>query len=130
MMPKQAEEFEHPFDTLLSGGLRFAVELIAWVGSAWVAAQYSWWLVIPTLLVVVGVPAVFSTPGDKRQVVIATPGPVRLVIELGLHAVAVASAWLIWPTWMAIGVTVIVVAALATGAPRTRWLLRGAPEGS
>jgi hypothetical protein len=122
------EGFEHPYDTPLSSALRFAVELIAWVAGTWAAAQWSIWLAVPALLVLVGLPSVFSTPGDKSQVVVATPGPVRVLLELALYAVAVAGAWAVWPTWLAIVATLIVIASLIVGLPRTRWLLRGAPR--
>ena len=118
---------QHPYDTLLSGGLRFVVELIAWVAGPWAASQAALWLAVPALIVLVGLPAVFSTKGDKRQVVVPTPGPVRVVIELALHAVAVAGAWIVWSVWLAVGVTLVVVAALGVGLPRLGWLLRGAP---
>lgn len=119
----------HSFDTPVSGGLRFGVEIVAWVAGPWAAGQVSVWLILPVLMVLVGLPAVFSTKGDKRQVVVATPGPVRAVIELFLHVVAVVAAWYAWPPVVAVVATVIVVAALVVGAPRMRWLLRGAPLG-
>jgi hypothetical protein len=122
--------FKHPFDTPLSGGLRFLAELIAWIAGTWAAAEVSVWLAIPVLLVLVGLPAVFSTPGDKRQVVVPTPGPARALLELALFVVAVVCAWLLWSTWMAVFSTLIVAAAIVTGIPRLRWLLRGAPRTS
>ncbi|MFQ5610311.1 MAG: hypothetical protein ACE5F8_08600 [Woeseiaceae bacterium] len=79
------ERFKHPYDTYLSAGLRFAVELIAWVAGPWAASLWSGWLILPTLIVLVAMPSLFSTPGDKRQVVVATPGPIRVVIELVRH---------------------------------------------
>lgn len=120
--------FDHPYDTLLSGGLRFLAELIAWVACPWAAAQVSIWLAIPVLIILVGLPAVFSTPGDKRQIVVATPGPLRVLIELALHVAAVVCVWLVWPAWLALLSTLVVIAAVALGIPRTRWLLRGAPS--
>jgi hypothetical protein len=79
------------------------------------------------LLVLIGLPAVFFTTGDKRQVVVATPGPARVLIELLLHFVAAVASWLLWPPVAAVSATMIVAAAIATGLPRLRWLLRGAP---
>ena len=122
-----AKPFSHPHDTPVSSGLRFAVEVIAWIAAPWAVAQEAWWLAIPVLVVLVGLPAVFSTPGDKRQVIVATPGPPRVAIEMLLHAAAIAGAWLVWPAWAAAIATVIVLAALATGTARLRWLLGGAP---
>ena len=120
----------HPFDTPLSSGLRFLVEVIAWVAGPWMASQWSAWLIAPTIVVLVGLPAVFSTPGDKNQIIVSTPGPARVVIEVLLHTASALAPWWVWPDWLAIVSGVIVVAALATGIPRTRWLWRGAKQDS
>ena len=93
----------------------------------WAAAQLSIWLAIRTQVILIGLPSVFSTLGDKKQALVATPGPLRVLLERALHGVAVASAWIVWPAWLAVVVTVCVVAALAVGIPRTKWLLRSAP---
>ncbi len=119
--------FKHPFDTVLTSALRFLAEVVAWVAGPWAAAEQSIWLIVPALVVLVGLPSLFSMPGDKRQVIVATPGPLRALLELALHAVAIAGSWLVWPAWLAVIATVVVVAALATGIPRMVWLLRGAP---
>ena len=117
-----------PHDTAPSAALRFAVEVIAWIAAPWAAAEEEWWLAIPVLVILLALPAVFSTPGDKRHVVVATPGPLRVLIEAVLQAAAIIGAWLAWPAWAAIIATVVVVAAIATGVPRQRWLLGGAPS--
>ncbi|MDA0256878.1 MAG: hypothetical protein O3C25_03955, partial [Chloroflexi bacterium] len=96
-MTKQRAAFAHPFDTPASAASRFLVEVVAWVSGPWAAAQLSPWLILPALVILVGLPAVFSTVGDKRRVLVATPGPPRLAIEVGLHAVAAAAPWLVWP---------------------------------
>ena len=119
--------FVHPLDTPLTSGLRFFAEVIAWVAGPWAAAQQSIWLIVPAAILLVGLPAILSTQGDKRQIVVATSGPLRDALELGLQAAAIAGSWLIWPAWLAAVATAVVVAAVATGMPRTLWLLRGAP---
>ncbi|MBQ12162.1 MAG: hypothetical protein CMJ45_11510 [Planctomyces sp.] len=121
-------EFSHSFDTPLSSGLRFLVEVIAWVSGPWAAGQLSVWLIVPALIVLMGLPSVFSTRGDKRQIIVATPGPLRVLLEIVLHVVAIAGAWLVWPAWAAIAATLCVLLAIALGVPRTKWLLRGAPS--
>lgn len=85
-------------------------------------------MAVPAALILLALPSVFSTPGDKQQVVVATPGPIRLLIEMVLYLAAVGGAWIAWPTWPAVTTTVMVAAAAATGVPRARWLLRGAPR--
>jgi hypothetical protein len=130
-VPAQDELREglEPYDMYWSRGLRFLVEILAWVTGPLAAAELtgSGWAAIPAALVLVALPAVFSTPGDKQQVVVATPGPARLLIEIALYGAAVAGAWIVWPAWLGLTTTVIVAAAAVTGLPRARWLLRGAP---
>ena len=79
----------HPYDTPVSAGLRFSVEILAWVAGPWAATELTFWLWPPAAILLIGLPAVFSTRGDKRQVLVPTPGPVRVLIELLLHAVAI-----------------------------------------
>lgn len=119
-----------PFDTPTSASLRFTVEVLAWTAGAWAATEWwdTGWAALPAAIVLIALPAVFSTPGDKKQVIVPTPGPLRLVIEVVLAVVAVAGSWAAWPAWLAVIVTVVVAAALVTGVPRARWLLRGAPD--
>ncbi|MDP6421334.1 MAG: hypothetical protein QF477_16125 [SAR202 cluster bacterium] len=121
---------DHPFDTPLSGGLRFVAENIAWVAGPWAVASVSVWLVVPAVVIVIGVPSVFSTPGDKKLIVVPTPGPLRLLIELALYGVAVGAMWIRWPGGIAVAASAVVAAAVITGIPRMRWLLSGAPVDS
>lgn len=80
--------------------IRFALELAT-------LAAYGWWgwrlgdggltgLVLATLLPVLGgsVWAVFRTPGDGAgRALMPVPGPIRLVIELGLIGIAAYGVW-------------------------------------
>ena len=118
-----------PFDTVASSGTRFAIEVVAWIAGPWAAADVlgAWWWAIPTAAVLLALPALCNTPGDKQVTGIPTPGPVRILIEMLLLAAAVIGSWLVWPTWAAVGVTVIGVALIATGLSRYRWLAAGAP---
>jgi len=118
-----------PFDTPSSSASRFGIELVAWIAGPWAAADLfgSNWVAVPAALILLALPAIFNTPGDKHTTGIATPGPVRIAIEMLLLIVAVISAWLVWPTWAAGLVTMLGVALIVTGLPRYRWLLAGAP---
>lgn len=120
--------FDNPYDNPLSASSRFAVEIIAWVAGPWVAASISPWLVIPAIAILIGLPAIFSTVGDKRKIVVATPGPVRVAIELLLYIVAIAAPWTVWPLWLAVLTTAIALIAFVSGLRRTRRLLKGAPS--
>lgn len=119
---------KHPFDTPLSAALRFGTELIAWIAGPWAAGLFSRWLILPVLLILIALPSVFSTPGDKNVIVVATPGPARVLIELLLYAVALIAPWFVWPQPAAIVTSVVVLASVVTGVPRTAWLLKGAPD--
>ena len=119
-----------PYDTPASSGTRFGIELVAWVAGPWAAAETigSGWVALPVLLVLMGLPSVFNTPGDKNTTGVATPGPIRIAIEMFLLAVAVVSAWVVWPVWAATLAAALGVVMLVTGLPRYRWLAAGAPS--
>ena len=118
-----------PFDTFSSSGTRFIIEVVAWIAGPWAAADLlgSRWWALPTAVVLFALPALFNTPGDKKTTGISTPGPIRILIEMLLLASAVAGAWIVWPPWAAIAVTLVGIALLATGLSRYRWLAAGAP---
>ena len=127
-MAHQSNDFRHPYDTPVSAGLRFLSEIVTWVAGPWAAATYAGWLFLPVLVVLVGLPSVFSTKNDKRTIVVATPGPVRVGIELLLYLVAMIAPWFIWSTAVSAVAVGIVVASILTGIPRFLWLMKGAPR--
>jgi len=114
-----------PFDTNASSGLRFVIEIVAWIAGPWAVADItgSGWSAVPALLVLFGLPALFNTPGDKASTVVATPGPLRILIEMVLLVAALAGAWIVWPDWAAVIVSVIGVGMLLTGVRRYLWLV-------
>ncbi|MFE4633932.1 hypothetical protein ACFRJ1_11210 [Streptomyces sp. NPDC056773] len=114
--------------TAVSGGgpradlpsvLRFATELCAWVAAPWALADWSVTAAVASVVLLIGLPTVFSTPGDKAQVIVAVPGGVTVALVLLQLVAAVAAAWSAWPVWAAAAVTVLAVACLIT--ERTRW---------
>ena len=121
------DDFRHPYDTLVSSSLRSLTELIAWIAGPWAISQMSPWLVLPTLVLLVGLPSVFSTRNDKRQVVVPIPGPVRVGLELLLYVVALVAPWFVWPAVVSGVAAGVVIASLGAGLPRVKWLLHGAP---
>ena len=122
--------FDHPHDTPLSSMLRFGTEVVAWIAGPWAATLVSPWLAVPVLVILIGLPSIFSTNGDKRTIIVNTPGPLRVLIELLQYAVAASAPWLVWSTPAATFATGIALTSLALGTPRLGWLLRGAPGAS
>lgn len=115
----------NPLDTYASATSRFVIEIVAWVAGPWWAFDMtgSWWIAVVSLVVLVALPAVFNVPGDKEFGGIAIPGVLRIAIELLLLTVAIAAAFAVWPTFVAVSVAVIGVVMLATGRPRYLGLL-------
>lgn len=107
--------------------LRFAVELVAWVSTPWALAGHSWLLAALSVVLLIGLPTCFSTPGDKASVIIAVPGWVTILLVLLQLAAAVTSSWLAWPAWAAGFVTLLAVGTLITERHRWRWLASGEP---
>jgi hypothetical protein len=108
----------------LPSALRFATELVAWVATPWWLAGTSWLLAVASLVVLIGLPTVFATRGDKAQVMVAVPGWVTIGLVLLQLVAAVVSAWALWPVWAAVAVCVLAAATLVTEQPRWRWLAR------
>ncbi|MEV8315017.1 hypothetical protein AB0Q95_12645 [Streptomyces sp. NPDC059900] len=115
-------------DDRTASALRFAVELVAWVATPWALADRSWLLAALSVVLLIGLPTVFSTPGDKASVIIAVPGWVTILLVLLQLAAAVTSSWLAWPTWAAVLVTLMALTSLVTERRRWKWLLAGAPS--
>ena len=68
--PAAAAASGRPGDRAASA-LRFATELVAWVATPWALAGYSWLLAALSAVLLIGLPTVLSTPGDKANVIIA-----------------------------------------------------------
>ena len=132
--------FPCPYDTVASATTRFAVEAVAWVAGPWAVASVTglgWKAALPAAAVLIGIPAVFSTPGDKNQVMVPTPGRARLMfVEAPLHAVALAApAFVAAAASSPVGVplamsTALVATSVGAGWERTKWLWEGAPMSS
>ncbi|MFI8081939.1 hypothetical protein ACIF6L_14240 [Kitasatospora sp. NPDC086009] len=110
-------------DDRVASALRFSTELVAWVATPWALADYSWLLATLSVLALIGLPTLFSTPGDKANVVVAVPGWATILLVLLQLAAAVVSSWLAWPAWVAALVTALAAATLFTERRRWRWLV-------
>lgn len=115
-----------PGHALLPGSLRFASELIAWVATPWALWSHSIPAAIVAAALLIGLPAVFSTPGDRPggDGPIAVPGIVTILLVLLQLAAATTAAWMIWPWWIAVTVTALCLVVMVTEQPRWRALTR------
>ncbi|MET9734478.1 hypothetical protein ABZZ79_28730 [Streptomyces sp. NPDC006458] len=110
-------------DDRAASALRFATELVAWVATPWALASHSSLLAALSVLALIGLPTLFSTPGDKANVIIAVPGWVTILLVLLQLAAAVVFSWLAWPAWAAAPATLLAAATLVTERRRWRWLV-------
>ncbi|WP_043641151.1 hypothetical protein [Nonomuraea candida] len=109
-------------DDRAASAFRFATELVAWVATPWALAAYSVPLAVLSVVVLIGLPTVFATPGDKRSVIVAVPGFVTIALVLLHVVVAVAAAWVAWHAVAAALVSVLAVVTVVLELPRWRWL--------
>ncbi|WIB34504.1 hypothetical protein [Curtobacterium sp. MCSS17_005] len=91
----------------------------------WALWPHSPVLAIAAVLVLVVPPAVFGTPGDRPggDPPVAAPGAVTIASVLAHLVGAVAAAWVLWPTAVAIVVTALSVAVVVSEQPRWRALV-------
>lgn len=108
-----------------SSVLRFASEIVAWVAAPWALAAYSPVLAVLALLLLIGLPVFFATPGDKTKVVVAVPGYVTIGLVVLQLLAAVLAAWAAWPLLVALLVWVLVLATVHAELPRWRRLIGG-----
>ncbi|WP_369184825.1 hypothetical protein [Streptomyces sp. Y1] len=104
-------------------GLRAGLELVGWIGLPIALWPHSVPLAIGVDVLLIGVPALLQTPGDKPGTIIAVPGWVTVLMVLAQLAGAVCAAWLLFPAWAAVPVGLLALACCGTELPRWRRLL-------
>jgi len=105
--------------------LRFASEVVAWVAAPWALATHSPVLAGVVLLLLIGLPTVFVTPGDKAKVIVAVPGWVTVGLVVLQLVAAVLGSWAAWPVPVALVVWALAIATTYTELPRWRRLTGG-----
>ena len=115
-------ERKQPGHDYTTGGLRFLAELTAWVSAPWALWRHSIPLAIGAVVLLIGLPALFSTPGDRPGggSLVSVPGIGTILLVLMQLAAATAAAWVVWPTWLAAVVTLLCLIVLVTEQPRWR----------
>jgi hypothetical protein len=113
------------------GGFRFLAELIAMTATPWALWHYSILLAIASVVILIGLPAIFSTPGDRPggDGPIAVPGVVTILIVLIHLTAATVAAWMIWPWWLATAVTALCIVVIGTEQSRWRALTGPGQQG-
>lgn len=121
---------QRPGHDYVRGGMRFAGEVTAWVCTPWALWSHSIPLAIGAVLLLIGLPAVFSTPGDRPggDAPVAAPGIVTILLVVLQLVAAAASAWALWGTWIAATVTALCMVVPFTELPRWRVLLSPTPR--
>ncbi|MFC5910323.1 hypothetical protein [Streptacidiphilus monticola] len=106
--------------------LRAGLELVGWICAPIALWPHSIVLAVLVDVVLIGVPAVLQTPGDKPGggTVVAVPGWVTILMVLAEVGAAVAAAWFVLPAPVAVLVSVLAALCLVTEQPRWRRLLR------
>lgn len=103
---------------------RFLTELVAWVATPWALAPHSVALAVLSVVLLIGLPTVLATPGDKKQVIVPVPGAVTIVLVLVQLVAAAVSSWVAWPPVAGVIVTVLAVVTAVMELPRWRRLAR------
>lgn len=111
-------------DDRLPSVFRFLTEIAAWLAFPWALADTSVPLAVVAGIVLLAIPTVFSTPGDKRHTIVAVPGRITVAIVILHILAAIYGAWSAWTPWLAVPVTVVALASVVTEQPRWRWLWR------
>jgi hypothetical protein len=110
----------------LASVLRFATELIAWIATPWALVGHSVALAVVSVVLLIGLPTVFGTPGDKPgSPMIAVPGLGTVALVVLQLVAAVVAGWAVWPTAAAVPVTLLAAATVVTELPRWRRLVVG-----
>ncbi|MFG3436781.1 hypothetical protein ACGF0J_06005 [Nonomuraea sp. NPDC047897] len=117
-MPPDVRQ-DHP----VGSALRFATELVAWVATPWALWPHSAPLAVLSVVVLIGLPTLFATPGDKRHVIVAVPGFVTILLVVLQLVAAVAGAWTAWSAVAGGAVALLAAVTAVVEVPRWRWLL-------
>jgi hypothetical protein len=107
------------------GSLRFLTELIAWVGVPWALWTHSTVLAIGAVVLLIVLPVIFGTPGDRPggSPLVPVPGVVTILLVLIQLVAATTAAWALGPWWAAVAVTLLCLIVTGTEQSRWRWLL-------
>jgi hypothetical protein len=105
--------------------LRFVSEIVAWVATPWALAAHSPVLAGVALLLLIGLPTVFVTPGDKVKVVVPVSGNITIALVVLQLLAAVIAAWAAWPVPVAILVWALVGVTVYAELPRWQRLAGG-----
>ncbi len=113
--------------------IRFVLELVMFAGVGMLGWQLAGILgAIACALAAMALWGVFGTAGDgtRGKPVIATPGPIRLLLELTLFGLGAAGLWLAWSRAASETFLTVSVLHYAITWERQWWLIRGRQPGA
>lgn len=91
-------------------GLRFALEVVAWV-----AIYFAWgW---PFLILAIALLAALSVPGDKHKVIIPIPGKARILLEIAAFVAGGIASYRVW-SFPSTSIYALVVAVMFVSSHR------------
>lgn len=102
--------------------LRLVAEVVAWIAVPWALWKVSEEWALAAVVLLISLPIVFTTPGDRGNQMVPVPGGFTIAIDALVFLAAVVAAWVAWPAVAAFAVSVLVVAAIAAQWRRWRWL--------
>jgi hypothetical protein len=106
----------HSPDNAAAAALRFALEVGAWLAMLQV---WGWWALVLAVLAL----SIFNARGDKKVQGIIIPGPLRIVLEIGVLLLgSVAAAQWLGPL-AGLLMALVVLLLIFVGRERYRWLL-------
>ena len=118
------EKYKEPW---YATALRAGLELVGWIGLPVALWPHSIPAAIGVDVLLIGVPAIFQTPGYKPGTNIAVPGWVTILMVLAELAGAVVAAWLLFWPWAAALVSALALLTCWTELPRWKRLLARQP---
>jgi asparagine N-glycosylation enzyme membrane subunit Stt3 len=116
--PGPARRLSQSPDTPAAAALRFALEVGAWLA---ILQAWGWGALVLAVLAL----ALFNARGDKKVQGILVPGPMRVVLEIGVLLLGslAAARWIGLPAGLLMAMAVLLLIVLGRG--RYRWLLGG-----
>ncbi|MGQ0814593.1 MAG: hypothetical protein ACT4O1_09015 [Gemmatimonadota bacterium] len=91
-------------------GLRFALEVLAWVT---IYFAFGW----PFMILALALLALLNVPGDKHRVIVPIPGKLRIVLEIAVFVAGGIAIYRVW-SFPSVSIYSLVVAIMFVSSHR------------